>query len=447
MSGFSARMSKPTSARIPSSARRPELEFWDTKILRKDVSELHEARGLGPLGGGSSAFPHREKLSPRMHANALLAINNFHVNRWCAARRRGTAPAHRTMSKQRRAALDDCFAALDVEQQGSVPTNDVEILFQALGLRSAADPPLVGNGAHGRVEPKQFVRLCVEAEAGSTRSIGLFESPRAAQDSFPLASLGPACARRNACITCRLSSALNYVCACGAIATVSIQRIHNLLDAKFARLHASSGGSKDGASKASSPGTSPGGSPRVATASKTRPSPPLLKLPDGLTAASGPPGPGRPRRATRPTSAAPVDTARVDVAPPTAVMRAELHEKGMSPPGEAELLAWSRLFNEHLTYSRSVSSTAGRTFSERKGKAAEWVQLFNEVDEDRSGTITFDELKRVVRKKLRLPRGSLSELELRSLWCALDSDDSCALKLDEFVPFLRGNFTGAVRRH
>lgn len=61
---------------------------------------------------------------------------------------------------------------------------------------------------------------------------------------------------------------------------------------------------------------------------------------------------------------------------------------------------------------------------------------------DRSGNVTFDELRRVCRtpilhRGLGLKRSELPEDRLRALWCALDENDSSTLKHDEFIRFLR----------
>ena len=54
-----------------------------------------------------------------------------------------------------------------------------------------------------------------------------------------------------------------------------------------------------------------------------------------------------------------------------------------------------------------------------------------------SGAITYDELCEVVRHKLRVPRAKLSEVAVKSLWCALDTDDSNQLTMSEFGKFLK----------
>ena len=54
-----------------------------------------------------------------------------------------------------------------------------------------------------------------------------------------------------------------------------------------------------------------------------------------------------------------------------------------------------------------------------------------------SGDITYDELCDVVRHKLRVTAATLSERAVKSLWCALDTDDSNQLTMSEFGKFLK----------
>ena len=63
--------------------------------------------------------------------------------------------------------------------------------------------------------------------------------------------------------------------------------------------------------------------------------------------------------------------------------------------------------------------------------------LFREADVDGSGEVTFDEFQIVVRKKLNLAPAEMSEARLRALWCALDADDSNAIRVDELAKLLK----------
>ena len=63
--------------------------------------------------------------------------------------------------------------------------------------------------------------------------------------------------------------------------------------------------------------------------------------------------------------------------------------------------------------------------------------LFREADVDGRGEVTFDEFQIVVRKKLNLAPAEMSEARLRALWCALDADDSNAIRVDELAKLLK----------
>ena len=63
--------------------------------------------------------------------------------------------------------------------------------------------------------------------------------------------------------------------------------------------------------------------------------------------------------------------------------------------------------------------------------------MFAEVDQDKSGYITFDELENVVRQTLRKSVNVISENTLRGLWCSLDKDDSNSVEKDEMAAFFK----------
>ena len=54
-----------------------------------------------------------------------------------------------------------------------------------------------------------------------------------------------------------------------------------------------------------------------------------------------------------------------------------------------------------------------------------------------SGYITYDELHEVVRRKMHVKPKTMSDHDLRGLWCALDVDQSNTLLMDEFGKFLK----------
>ena len=77
---------------------------------------------------------------------------------------------------------------------------------------------------------------------------------------------------------------------------------------------------------------------------------------------------------------------------PTSEMREELEQMEFSLPTEEEMDDLSKKFNAWLDEKRVLHG---------KGSAKTWFNLFSEVDEDGSGFITYDELRRVVRTKLQ----------------------------------------------
>ena len=135
----------------------------------------------------------------------------------------------------------------------------------------------------------------------------------------------------------------------------------------------------------------------------------------------------------------------IDKCVPTTQMRAKLSEDGVSLPGEVELMALSHTFNEKLERSRQRESTNSRKFV-KPGTAPSLMDLFNEVDVDHSGAITFDEFARVARQKVGLKVAQVPDAQLEALWCALDVDDSDSIQIDEMFQFLRGNFEGLRRK-
>ena len=66
-----------------------------------------------------------------------------------------------------------------------------------------------------------------------------------------------------------------------------------------------------------------------------------------------------------------------------------------------------------------------------------WFNLFNEVDEDGSGFITFDEFEDVVRHRLQKGPKSFPDEKLKALWCKLDADDSNQIMPQEMGTWLK----------
>ena len=142
---------------------------------------------------------------------------------------------------------------------------------------------------------------------------------------------------------------------------------------------------------------------------------------------------------------------------PTSEIRAKLAADGVADLTEEEINALSKDFNEKLQLSAYAKNKAVHS----------WFGLFNEVDKDGSGMITYaashvavnlplnkpprpiadppsspppaswDEFTDVARKHLKIKKKELPDARLRGLWCALDADDSNQLQRDEFSKFLK----------
>lgn len=54
-----------------------------------------------------------------------------------------------------------------------------------------------------------------------------------------------------------------------------------------------------------------------------------------------------------------------------------------------------------------------------------------------SGLLTFDELRMVVRHKFKVRKADFAELQLKRLWCAIDTDESDSIAQVEFGRFLK----------
>jgi len=69
------------------------------------------------------------------------------------------------------------------------------------------------------------------------------------------------------------------------------------------------------------------------------------------------------------------------------------------------------------------------------------------MDDDGSGRISYDELRRGVREQLHLSKTEMAEARLRSLWKALDDDASGWISAGEFGRFMRkGEAEGQAAR-
>ena len=112
----------------------------------------------------------------------------------------------------------------------------------------------------------------------------------------------------------------------------------------------------------------------------------------------------------------------------TTAMRAALAARGIAPLDDEELDTLSRQLVSWLEQKRRDDGDEHSTG---------WFQLWQMLDDDGSNDITFDELTKAVRIKLRRDASAISDERLMSLWCALDVDDSNQVRRDEMGGFLR----------
>jgi len=66
-----------------------------------------------------------------------------------------------------------------------------------------------------------------------------------------------------------------------------------------------------------------------------------------------------------------------------------------------------------------------------------WYHLFKHVDENDSGSISYNELRAIVRYELRLSVAELPEVHLKALWLFLDRDSSGLISAGEFGHFMK----------
>ena len=91
------------------------------------------------------------------------------------------------------------------------------------------------------------------------------------------------------------------------------------------------------------------------------------------------------------------------------------------------LLALSRRLNKQIAIAITDPLARG------------WFKLFNRLDKDGSGKISFDEFAAMVRKELRMPQSDMSTDELIGAWKAIDGDPTGAglITAGEFGQFMK----------
>lgn len=105
------------------------------------------------------------RLTARQRADALLAINDFHINVFLERRR--CLPAYRTISKAKKAAIEGCFGLLDKDGDGSSRVSETHLLLRSLGLPDSVVAEVVATAKtddSSNVSRAEFTRLCVEAD-------------------------------------------------------------------------------------------------------------------------------------------------------------------------------------------------------------------------------------------------------------------------------------------
>merc|ERR1719221_537431 len=70
-------------------------------------------------------------------------------------------------------------------------------------------------------------------------------------------------------------------------------------------------------------------------------------------------------------------------------------------------------------------------------RARGWYKLFNHMDDDLSGKISYWELEDMVRNELHIPLSQFPEEKLQAIWRALDVDRSGLITCGEFGHFMR----------
>ena len=85
----------------------------------------------------------------------------------------------------------------------------------------------------------------------------------------------------------------------------------------------------------------------------------------------------------------------------------------------------------------SVSAKIAKAASDDTALANNWFRLFKRFDHDGSGMLDYGEIKKVVRKGLKLTWAEVPERDLRTLWTLLDRDGSGFVTAGEFSGFMR----------
>ena len=86
----------------------------------------------------------------------------------------------------------------------------------------------------------------------------------------------------------------------------------------------------------------------------------------------------------------------------------------------------------------ALAETLSRRLAEMGGLSKRsWYQLFNHMDGDSTGRITYTEFAGVVREELQVSPKELPSDTLRAVWAALDTDSTGFVGAGEFGAFMR----------
>ena len=192
----SVHASSPTPVQ-PTPPPTPRPKHTEPPPKRRPISLAaapHNPRAGAFASSRGGFYPGQPfRMDPRARAQALLDINQFYINNWLARRRR--LPAHRTVSKDHRAALQSLYGHISRDGSGVEPT-DLRALLNALqlgpGVMSTVMADARPDQQSGKLPLNEFTRLCKEAETLKHPLIPVppyFQSQRAASEAFPLGLL------------------------------------------------------------------------------------------------------------------------------------------------------------------------------------------------------------------------------------------------------------------
>lgn len=102
-----------------------------------------------------------------------------------------------------------------------------------------------------------------------------------------------------------------------------------------------------------------------------------------------------------------------------------------------ELSQWPDLTDDEIWRVVGVLNQAAHKWHRAGGN---WFKIFNQIDADGSGNLSFDELVQCVRGTypcLRVPTRDVKERELQGLWKALDDTGSIEVPVHRFMVFMR----------